>query len=164
MALSLEREGLAGADGPLARDHSRGTGGGAGRAPGACRLSTRRGNAVPIIEHQAVGFALADAKAELEAARSLSWRACWAADAQLAGAAELALHSKVFCSEAAVRVITNLMRVVGIDSHDADLSLAGLLQDAIAFPLFDGGNAGVRRRQLHAILSAPDYSPLSTLP
>lgn len=124
----------------------------------------RRGGAAPIIEHQAVGFALADAKAELEAARSLSWRACGAADAQLAGAAELALHSKVFCSEAAVRVITNLMRVVGIDSYDADLPLAGLLQDAIAFPLFDGGNAGVRRRQLHAILSAPDYSPLSTLP
>jgi alkylation response protein AidB-like acyl-CoA dehydrogenase len=122
----------------------------------------RRGGAVAIIEHQAVGFALADAKGELEAARSLSWRACWAADAALPGAAELALHSKVQCSEAAVRVITNLMRVVGIDSYDSELPLAGLLQDAIAFPLFDGGNMGVRRRQLHAIFREAGYSPLAT--
>ncbi|WP_022724430.1 acyl-CoA dehydrogenase family protein, partial [Rhodopseudomonas sp. B29] len=36
----------------------------------------RRGGAVPIIEHQAVGYALADAKTAIEAARALSWRAC----------------------------------------------------------------------------------------
>jgi alkylation response protein AidB-like acyl-CoA dehydrogenase len=123
----------------------------------------KRGGAVPVLEHQAVGFALADAKGELEAARSLSWRACWAADAALPGAAELALHAKVYCSEAAVRVITNLMRVVGIDSYDSDLPLAGLLQDAIAFPLFDGGNMGVRRRQLHNILLDGGYSSLATV-
>lgn len=123
----------------------------------------RRGGALPIIEHQAVGFALADAKSELEASRSLSWRACWAADAGVPGAAELALHAKVYCSEAAVRVITNLMRVVGIDSYDHELPLAGLLQDAIAFPLFDGGNMGVRRRQLHSILRDETYSSLATM-
>lgn len=123
----------------------------------------RRGGAGPILEHQAVGFALADAKGELEAARSLSWRACWAADTALPGAAELALHAKVFCSEAAVRVITNLMRVVGIDSYDHELPLAGLLQDAIAFPLFDGGNMGVRRRQLHGLLRDDAYSSLATM-
>ena len=110
-----------------------------------------------------MAFALADAKGKLEAARALSWRACWAADANLPGAAELALHSKVFCSEMAVGVIVDLMRVVGIDSYDHELPLAGWLQDAMAFPLFDGGNNGVRRRQLQAILSAPDYDPLSTV-
>jgi butyryl-CoA dehydrogenase len=121
----------------------------------------RRGGAVPIIDHQAVGYALADAKTSLEAARSLSWRACQAVDAQAPGAFELALQSKIFGSETAVRVITDLMRVVGIDSYDHDLPLAGLLQDALAYPLFDGGNMGIRRRQLHTLLSSGDYHSLT---
>lgn len=124
----------------------------------------RRGGVDPIIEHQAVGYGLADVKGRLEAIRALSWRACWAADANIKGAAELALHSKVFCSETAVSAIIDLMRIVGVDSYDYDLPLAGLLQDAIAFPLFDGGNMGVRRRQLHALLRGQDYSALDTVP
>jgi nitroalkane oxidase len=120
-----------------------------------------RGGNVPIIEHQAVGYALADAKTTIEAARSLSWRACHAVDAQAPGAFELALQSKIFGSENAVRVITDLMRVVGIDSYDHELPLAGLLQDALAYPLFDGGNMGVRRRQLHTLMRGQSYDPLT---
>jgi nitroalkane oxidase len=36
-----------------------------------------------------------------------------------------------------------------------------LLQGAKAFPLSDGGNMGVRRRQLHALLKSHDYHPLT---
>jgi butyryl-CoA dehydrogenase len=53
------------------------------------------------------------------------------------------------------------MRVVGIESYDREMPLAGLLQDALALPIFDGGNIGVRRRQLHTILMRPDYDPLA---
>lgn len=120
----------------------------------------KRAGVVNIIEHQAVGYALADAKMALEACRALSLRACSAIDASAPGALELALHAKVFCSETAVRVITDLMRVVGIDSYDHALPLAGMLQDALAFPLFDGGNMGVRRRQLHDLMRAPSYDSL----
>jgi butyryl-CoA dehydrogenase len=120
-----------------------------------------RGGAAPIIAHQAVGYALADAKAAIEAVRSLSLRAAHAFDTQAPGALELALHAKVFGSETAVRVIADLMRVVGIDSYDRDLPLGGLLQDALVLPLFDGGNMGVRRRQLHTLMQAPDYDPLA---
>jgi nitroalkane oxidase len=69
----------------------------------------------------------------------------------------------VFGSEAAVRVITDLMRVVGVDSYGHELPLAGLLQDAVALPLFAGGNIGVRRRQLHALMLDPAYDDLATL-
>jgi nitroalkane oxidase len=31
----------------------------------------------------------------------------------------------------------------------------------LAYPLFDGGNIGVRRRQLHALLSDPAYDPMA---
>jgi nitroalkane oxidase len=121
----------------------------------------RRGGAVPIIEHQAVGYALADAKTAIEASRYLSWRACHALDVQSPAALELSLQAKVFGSETAVRVIGELMRVVGIDSYDHDLPLAGLMQDALVLPLFDGGNMGVRRRQLHELLKTPGYDPLA---
>jgi hypothetical protein len=43
------------------------------------------------------------------------------------------------------------------------LPLAGLLQDAMALPLFAGGNIGVRRRQLHALMLDPAYDDLATL-
>lgn len=124
--------------------------------------SEARGGPVPIIDHQAVGYALSDAKTAIEAVRSLSWRAARAFDAREPGALELALHAKVFGSETAVRVIAELMRVVGIDSYDHAMPFGSLLQDALVLPLFDGGNMGVRRRQLHALLRAPGYDPLAT--
>ena len=121
----------------------------------------RRGGIHPIIEHQAVGYALADAKMAIEAVRCLSWRACRAVDLQEPGAEELAIEAKIFGTETAVRVVSDLMRVVGIESYDRALPLGRLLQDALALPLFGGGNVGVRRRRLHAILQRPDYDPLA---
>ncbi|AZK97801.1 MULTISPECIES: acyl-CoA dehydrogenase family protein [Streptomyces] len=122
----------------------------------------RRAGAVPIIDHQAVGYALADAKSAMEAVRCLSWRACHALDTGSPAAAELALHAKVFGSETAVRVVTDLMRVVGMESYSHESPLAEILQDALAYPLFDGGNIGVRRRQLHAMLADPEYDAYAT--
>jgi butyryl-CoA dehydrogenase len=121
----------------------------------------KRGGAAAIISHQAVGYALADAKMAIEAVRSLSLRAAHAFDAQAPGVLELALHAKIFGSETAVRVIADLMRIVGIDSYDRTLPLGGLLADALVLPLFDGGNMGVRRRQLHELMQMPDYDPLA---
>lgn len=125
-----------------------------------CRTE-RRGGIHPIIEHQAVGYALADAKTAIEAARYLSWRGCHAVDTQSPAADELAIQAKIYGSETAVRVITDLMRVVGIDSYDHEAPLGRLLQDALALPIFDGGNMGVRRRQLHTLLKRPDYDALA---
>ena len=123
--------------------------------------SERRGGGVPIIDHQAVGYALADAKTRTEAARYLNWKACHALDVQSPHALELAVQAKIFGSETAVAVITELMKVVGIESYDRAQPLARILQDALVLPLFDGGNLGVRRRQLHNLLRQPDYDPLA---
>lgn len=121
----------------------------------------KRGGVHPIIEHQAVGYALADAKTTIEAARYLAWRACHALDTQSPSAEELAVQAKIYGSEAAVRVITDLMRVVGIDSYDHEAPFGSLLQDALVLPIFDGGNMGIRRRQLHTLLKREDYDPLA---
>jgi nitroalkane oxidase len=51
--------------------------------------------------------------------------------------------------------------MVGIESYDQEMPFAGLLRDALALPIFDGGNMGVRRRQLHTLLKRGDYDPLA---
>ena len=97
----------------------------------------------------------------IEATRYLCWRACHGVDLRSPGADEMAIEAKVYGSETAVRVLTDLMRVVGVESYDHAFPLGRLLQDALALPVFGGGNIGVRRRQLHAILKRPEYDPLT---
>jgi nitroalkane oxidase len=122
-----------------------------------------RAGPVPIIDHQAVGDLLSDVKTKIEAVRSLTWRAAHALDTGSPAALELSVQTKVFGSETAVQCIYDLMRAVGIQSYAHDLPFGRILQDALAYPLFDGGNMGVRRRQLHAMLRDPSYDPLATV-
>ncbi|WP_028938777.1 acyl-CoA dehydrogenase family protein [Pseudonocardia spinosispora] len=124
-------------------------------------LSEKRGGPGPIIEHQAVSDALADAKGKIEAARLLAWRALDAALSQHPSALEWALHSKVFGSETGVEVITSLMRVVGVSAYDKDFPLLRHLNEALAYPVIEGGNIGVRRRQLHDLFRSTGFDPLA---
>ncbi|RYL27837.1 acyl-CoA dehydrogenase [Acinetobacter piscicola] len=125
--------------------------------------SENKGGLHRILDYQAVGYALSDAKMQIEAVRGLAYRACIAQDNNEKGAHELALCSKVYGSETAVKMITDLMRVVGVDSYNKDLPLSRYLMDALALPLFDGGNMGVRRNQYHQILMSDSYNSLDTL-
>ena len=38
-----------------------------------------------------------------------------------------------------------------------------MLQDAACLPLFDGGNVGVRRRQLEKIMQGEEYDPWAAM-
>ncbi|HEU5469272.1 MAG TPA: acyl-CoA dehydrogenase family protein [Actinophytocola sp.] len=123
-------------------------------------LSEKRGGPVPIIAHQAVSDTLADAKGKIEAVRLLAWRAL---DAVLAGhpsGPELALHSKVFGSETGVEVINNLITIVGVTAYDQKFPITRFLLDALSYPIIEGSNVGVRRRQLQALFRTPGYDPL----
>lgn len=122
----------------------------------------RRGGTVPVIEHQNVGYMLADIRMRLEAARYLTWKACHQLDLSARRSDELAIMTKVYASELCVQVVYDAMRLVGVDSYTDMTPLAGLMQDALCFPLYDGGNMGVRRRQLHARFMAPDYDPMAS--
>lgn len=122
----------------------------------------KRSGTVPVIEHQNVGFMLADVKMRIEAARYLAWKACHQLDVTEGRSRELAIMTKVHCSELCVQAVYDTMRVVGVDAYTDMLPLAGLMQDALCFPLYDGGNMGVRRRQLHAMLRAQDYDAMAS--
>jgi alkylation response protein AidB-like acyl-CoA dehydrogenase len=121
----------------------------------------KRAGSVPIIDHQNAGYMLVDMKSRIEACRYLTWKACHALDVSGGAAEELPTITKVFCSETCVQVVYDAMRLVGVDSYTSDTPLAGLMQDALCFPLYDGGNMGIRRRRLHALMRAKDYDPLA---
>ena len=112
---------------------------------------------VPVIEHQNVGFMLADIKMRIEAARYLTWKACHYLGATDGRGEELAIMTKVYCSELAVQVVYDAMRLVGIESYTQRTSLERLMRDALVYPIYDGGNMGIRRRQLHDIFRQPGY-------
>ena len=124
-------------------------------------LTEKRGGAVPIIEHQSVADVLADAKSRIEAVRLLAWRALDAVIAQDPAGPELALHSKIFGSDTAVEVITRLMNVVGVTAYDTSFPLMGYLDQALAYPVIEGSNTGIRRRQLQDLFRTPGYNPLT---
>lgn len=121
----------------------------------------KRSGTVPVIEHQNVGFMLADIKMRIEAARYLTWKSCHHFEATGTHNRELAIMTKVYASELCVQAVYDSMRLVGIDSYTDMFPLAGLMQDALCFPLYDGGNMGVRRRQLHALFRRADYDGMA---
>ena len=128
---------------------------------GFAKSDKRSGN-VPVIEHQNVGYMLADIKMRIEAARYLSWKACHQLDVTDRVSDELAIMTKIYTSELCVQVVYDAMRLVGVDSYTELTPLAGLMQDALCFPLYDGGNMGVRRRQLHRKFKADGYDPMAS--
>jgi alkylation response protein AidB-like acyl-CoA dehydrogenase len=121
----------------------------------------KRSGTVPVIEHQNAGYMLADIKTRIEAARYLTWKACHTLDVTDRRGDELAIMTKIYASELCVQVVYDAMRLVGVDSYTDLTPLAGLMQDALCFPLYDGGNMGVRRRQLHKLFRTPGYDPLA---
>jgi alkylation response protein AidB-like acyl-CoA dehydrogenase len=70
----------------------------------------------PIVEFQAIGFMLADMAAEIMAAKSMLYRACW--EAARGGADRKQTHAvasavKLVCSETAGRVIDRAVQIFG---------------------------------------------------
>ncbi len=120
-----------------------------------------RSGPVPVIEHQNVGYMLANMKMKLEAARYLTWKACHYLDQTGGAGEELAVITKAHCSELCVEVVYDAMRLVGVDSYLESLPLEALMRDALCFPIYDGGNMGVRRRQLHDLFRTEGYDPMA---
>ncbi|KAL1844772.1 hypothetical protein VTK73DRAFT_1820 [Phialemonium thermophilum] len=129
-----------------------------------------RGGALPIVHHQSPADLLIDVKMRTETSRLLTWKAMHylengpvaAGDDEGAALArlELALAAKVYTTDAAVQSVLDAMKVVGMRSYNAeDMPFARLLNDAACLPLFDGGNVGVRRRQIQKIFAGAGYEP-----
>ena len=134
------------------------------RAAFECAYSFARdhdagGSTSSLLERQSVADLLIDVKMRVEAARILTWKAAHALEHGHKGAEELAYEAKIWCSEAAVRSCADAMKVVGVSSYSQEYPLQAYMADALVLPIFDGGNVGVRRRQIQNIFLTKDYEP-----
>lgn len=121
--------------------------------------TSTRGSAAPVIEKQSVADLLVQIKTRLEASRALCRRAAAAFPHAKLGA-ELCFQSKIFGSESAVASVQDAINLVGVSAYRRDLPFAGLLEDATVLPIFDGGNVGVRRRQVEGLFKVDGYDGL----
>ncbi|KAF2167744.1 hypothetical protein M409DRAFT_21895 [Zasmidium cellare ATCC 36951] len=121
-----------------------------------------RGGSVPIIQRQSVADLLTDIKMRTDSSRLLTWKALHALEngpGDFKSRQELCLEAKIFCSDNCVRSVTDAMSAVGMTSYRKASPFPRLLNDAMCLPLFDGGNIGIRRRQIEKIFQADDYDP-----
>lgn len=97
----------------------------------------------PIIQHQAVGALLANMKTDVDAMQCLVTQCAWMIDHNIP-LGTLACSSKLFVSEAVVRVANSALQVLGGYGYMRDCPAEKLLRDARIFSIFEGTNEIVR--------------------
>jgi len=105
---------------------------------------TRMTAGKPIIEHQAIALMLADMIIEIEAARSLVWKACWYFDNHPQPDPRLAAASKVFAADVCNRIVTNAVQVFGGYGYMRDYPVEKYMRDAKVLQIYDGSNQILR--------------------
>ncbi|NPC97212.1 acyl-CoA dehydrogenase family protein [Nocardioides sp. zg-DK7169] len=109
----------------------------------------------PIIENQAIAFALADMRTSIDAARLLVWRAAWmAAQGKTFEAAEGSM-SKLVAGETAVKVTTQAMQILGGNGYTREYPVERWSRDAKIYTVFEGTSEIQRLVIARAISGAP---------
>ncbi len=93
----------------------------------------------PLIEHQAIQFMLAEASTLIEASRGLMERAAMAFDGGIKNT-KLASMAKYFCSDAAMKVTTDMVQVLGGYGYIKDFPIERMFRDAKLTQIFEGAN------------------------
>lgn len=94
----------------------------------------------PIIEHQAIGFKLAEMAMKIEAARLLSYRAAWLVDSGRADVS-IAPHlsmAKAYASEVAVEAADCALQTLGGNGYLKDFATERYYRDAKQLMLVEG--------------------------
>ena len=94
----------------------------------------------PLIEHQGVGFMLADMDIAIDAARLLTWRAGEMASMNQPFELEEASKAKTFASDMAMKVTTDAVQVCGGVGFMREMPLEKWMRDAKIFQIFEGAN------------------------
>jgi alkylation response protein AidB-like acyl-CoA dehydrogenase len=117
------------------------------------------GGVTPIINHQAVGYLLAEIAARIEACRYMCWKAAHYMDTHDNSGHALSGLNKTFCTEAMQRVVVDCMRVVGVNALDRRFGLEKSYRESIVFPLYDAGNLAMQRRRAWGVMADPGFTP-----
>jgi acyl-CoA dehydrogenase len=91
-----------------------------------------------IVENQAIAFALADMKLEIDAARLLVWRASWMGRNGIAFEAAEGSMSKLKAGEVAVWATERAMHILGANGYTRDFPAERWHRDAKIYTIFEG--------------------------
>jgi acyl-CoA dehydrogenase len=91
-----------------------------------------------IIENQAIAFALADMKMEIDAARLLIWRASWMGRNQIPFENAEGSMSKLKASEVAVWATERAIQILGGNGYTREYPVERMHRDAKIYTIFEG--------------------------
>src|SRR3954469_7510592 len=92
----------------------------------------------PIIDNQAIAFALADMKMEIDAARLLVWRASWMGRTGQEFTAAEGSMSKLKAGEVAVWATERAMQILGGNGYAREFPVERWHRDAKIYTIFEG--------------------------
>ncbi|MBN3932862.1 acyl-CoA dehydrogenase family protein [Streptomyces verrucosisporus] len=92
----------------------------------------------PVVENQAVAFALADLRTEIEAVRLLIWQAAWMARNNRAFDAAQGSMSKLRAGELAVAASEKAVQVLGGAGYSREHPVERMYRDAKIYTIFEG--------------------------
>jgi len=92
---------------------------------------------IPIIQHQAIQFMLADMAKDIEAARLLVYKAAWLADQGMRNSKEAAI-AKAFAADIGMRVTTDAVQIFGGMGYTQWHPVEKLMRDAKVIQIYEG--------------------------
>jgi alkylation response protein AidB-like acyl-CoA dehydrogenase len=92
----------------------------------------------PVVENQAIAFALADLRTEIEAVRLLIWQAAWMARNGRAFDAAQGSMSKLRAGELAVAAAEKAVQVLGGAGYSREHPVERMYRDAKIYTIFEG--------------------------
>jgi alkylation response protein AidB-like acyl-CoA dehydrogenase len=107
-------------------------------------VQERRAFGQEIARFQATQFRLADMATDLEAARTLLWRACAKLDAKAADATVLCAMAKRFATDTGSRVADEALQLLGGYGYLADFGVEKILRDLRVHRILEGTNEIMR--------------------
>ena len=94
---------------------------------------------VPIIRHQAIQMMLADMAIQTEAARLMVYNGMQTLDKGEKATKEASM-AKTFCSDAAVKISTDAVQILGGYGYSKEYPVEKMMRDAKIFQIFEGTN------------------------
>jgi len=107
---------------------------------------------VPIYQHQAVQFMIADMACEIEAARLLTWKAARTLDAGQRNTLYSSM-AKRFAADTAMKVATDAVQVYGGYGYSEEYPVEKLFRDAKVFQIYEGTS------QIQRMIIAREIAP-----
>jgi alkylation response protein AidB-like acyl-CoA dehydrogenase len=94
----------------------------------------------PIADFQAIQFMLADMATQIEAARHLVYLAATSVNREAPGLTSVAAMAKLFASDAAMKVTTDAVQILGGYGYIKDYPVERMMRDAKITQIYEGTN------------------------